>query len=91
MLHCLLLMKDGKNSTKNTTPPREYVLTCDNDIFYLNQYELSNQMIKDALEGVANGTYDILRFAHLTSTIQVLATSSSAEKVRTYIFLSISL
>ena len=45
---------------KNTTPPREYVLTCDNDIFYLNQYELSNQMIKDALEGVANGTYDII-------------------------------
>lgn len=45
---------------KNTTPPREYVLTCDNDIFYLNQYELSNQMIKDALEGVANGKYDII-------------------------------
>lgn len=45
---------------KNTTPPREYVLTCDNDIFYLNQYELSNQMIKDALEGVANGKYDIM-------------------------------
>lgn len=45
---------------KNTTPPREYVLTCDNDIFYLNQYELSNQMIKDALEGVVNGTYDII-------------------------------
>ena len=31
-----------------------------------------------------------LRFAHLTSTIRVLATSSSAEKVKTYIFLSIS-
>ena len=45
---------------KNTTPPREYVLTCDNDIFYLNQYEFSNQMIKDALEGVANGKYDIM-------------------------------
>ena len=45
---------------KNTTPPREYVLTCDNDIFYLNQYEFSNQMIKDALEGVANGKYDII-------------------------------
>ena len=45
---------------KNTTPPREYVLTCDNDIFYLNQYELSNQMIKDALEGIANGKYDII-------------------------------
>ena len=45
---------------KNTTPPREYVLTCDNDIFYLNQYELSNQMIKDALEGVANGKYDVM-------------------------------
>ena len=45
---------------KNTTPPREYVLTCNNDIFYLNQYELSNQMIKDALEGVANGKYDIM-------------------------------
>lgn len=45
---------------KNTTPPREYVLTCDNDIFYLNQYELSNQMIKDALEGVANGKYNII-------------------------------
>ncbi len=45
---------------KNTTPPQEYVLTCDNDIFYLNQYELSNQMIKDALEGVANGKYDIM-------------------------------
>ena len=45
---------------KNTTPPREYVLTVDNDIFYLNQYELSNQMIKDALEGVANGKYDIM-------------------------------
>ena len=45
---------------KNTTPPQEYVLTCDNDIFYLNQYEFSNQMIKDALEGVANGKYDIM-------------------------------
>ena len=45
---------------KNTTPPREYVLTCDNDIFYLNQYEYPNQMIKDALEGVANGKYDII-------------------------------
>lgn len=45
---------------KNTTPPREYVLTCDNDIFYLNQYEFSNQMIKDALEGVANGKYDMI-------------------------------
>lgn len=45
---------------KNTTPPREYVLTCDNDIFYLNQYEFSSQMIKDALEGVANGKYDIM-------------------------------
>ena len=45
---------------KNTTPPREYVLTCDNDIFYLNQYEFSNQMIKDALEGVANGKYNII-------------------------------
>ena len=45
---------------KNTTPPREYVLTCDNDIFYLNQYEFSNQMIKDALESVANGKYDIM-------------------------------
>ena len=45
---------------KNTTPPREYVLTCDNDIFYLNQYEFSNQMIKDALEGIANGKYDIM-------------------------------
>lgn len=45
---------------KNTTPPREYVLTCDNDIFYLNQYEYPNQMIKDALEGVANGKYNII-------------------------------
>ena len=45
---------------KNTTPPREYVLTCDNDIFYLNQYEYPNQMIKDALEGVANGKYDMI-------------------------------
>ena len=45
---------------KNTTPPREYVLTVDNDIFHLNQYEHSNQMIKDALEGVANGKYDIM-------------------------------
>lgn len=45
---------------KNTTPPREYELTCDNDIFYLNQYEFSNQMIKDALEGVANGKYNII-------------------------------
>ena len=45
---------------KNTTPPREYVLTCDNDIFYLSQYEYSNQMIKDALEGVANGKYDMI-------------------------------
>ena len=45
---------------KNTTPPREYVLTCDNHIFYLNQYEYPNQMIKDALEGVANGKYDII-------------------------------
>ncbi|BBU35627.1 hypothetical protein VEIS1202513_01480 [Veillonella sp. S12025-13] len=45
---------------KNTTPPREYELTCDNDIFYLNQYEFSNQMIKDALEGVANGKYDMI-------------------------------
>ena len=45
---------------KNTTPPREYVLTCDNDIFYLNQYEFSNQMIKDALEGVANGKYNMI-------------------------------
>ena len=45
---------------KNTTPPREYVLTCDNDIFYLNQYEYPNQMIKDALEGVANSKYNII-------------------------------
>ena len=45
---------------KNTTSPREYVLTCDNDIFYLNQYEYPNQMIKDALEGVANGKYNII-------------------------------
>ena len=45
---------------KNTTPPREYVLTCDNDIFHLNQYEYPNQMIKDALEGVANGKYDMI-------------------------------
>lgn len=45
---------------KNTTPPREYVLTCDNDIFYLNQYEYPNQMIKDALEGVANGKYNMI-------------------------------
>lgn len=45
---------------KNTTPPREYVLACDNDIFYLNQYEYPNQMIKDALEGVANGKYNII-------------------------------
>lgn len=45
---------------KNTTPPREYVLTCDNHIFYLNQYEYPNQMIKDALEGVANGKYNII-------------------------------
>lgn len=45
---------------KNTTPSREYVLTCDNDIFYLNQYEFSNQMIKDALEGVANGKYNMI-------------------------------
>ncbi len=52
-------MKAGRNSTK-ILRLREYVLTCDNDIFYLNQYELSNQMIKDALEGVANGTYDII-------------------------------
>ena len=52
--------KSWEKQYKNTTPPREYVLTCDNDIFYLNQYEFSNQMIKDALEGVANGKYDMI-------------------------------
>ena len=83
-------MKDGK-TVQNTTPPREYVLTCDNDIFYLNQYELSNQMIKDALEGVANGKYDIIAVRPSNLEIRVLATSSSAEKVKTYTFLSISL
>ena len=45
---------------KNPTPPSEYALAIDNDIFYLNQYDNPNQMIKDALEGVSNGTYDII-------------------------------
>ena len=76
---------------KNTTPPREYVLTCDNDIFYLNQYELSNQMIKDALEGVANGTERYHCGSPINLDDRVLATSSSAEKGKTYTFASISL